>query len=407
MKKIIIVITVLILLFPTILMIGCGNKKLKQAKKQEWITVETYNDETAKAYYQPIWYTREVYDETFIFVGEEGSAQLLYVPAEIKYVRDYQLQATYTEGVDYKIEGKTITRLKGSSMPYWEIDDYFVTEDKAPLLIPAAMHTLEFEFDDNRYIYYAEGVDITKNNISISYTTDDKWKGEMIEGQTDKTKKFLDKLKTEGKGSIMFYGDSITTGCNASGTTQGGNINPYTPSFDKLVVNWLEDKYNANITLYNEAVGGWTTGNGVEGLESKILSKATDIDMFVVAFGMNDMNTSLNNYNYLINKMATRYLEINPNGVVVLVSTMLPNTQSGWVGNQRYFEEELIKIADKNDSIAVARVNYVFTQYEEMGKRTRDYLANNINHPNDFGVRTYAQVILKTIAGDDFFKERY
>ena len=36
---------------------------------------------------------------------------------------------------------------------------------------------------------------------------------------------------------------------------------------------------------------------------------------------------------------------------------------------------------------------------EKTGKPTRDLLANSINHPNDFGVRLYAQTILKTLIG--------
>ena len=86
---------------------------------------------------------------------------------------------------------------------------------------------------------------------------------------------------------------------------------------------------------------------------------------------------------------------------------MNPNTQTAWLGNQRYFEEDLQGIAADRDNVAVAQVNSVFTQLEASGKVTRDWLANNINHPNDFGVRIYAQVLLKTLAGDDFCKEIY
>ena len=37
-------------------------------------------------------------------------------------------------------------------------------------------------------------------------------------------------------------------------------------------------------------------------------------------------------------------------------------------------------------------------------KRYRDMTGNNVNHPNDFLARVYAQTILQTIAGEDFSK---
>ena len=43
----------------------------------------------------------------------------------------------------------------------------------------------------------------------------------------------------------------------------------------------------------------------------------------------------------------------------------------------------------------------------EAGKRYRDVTGNNINHPNDFVVRLYAQVLLKTVFGNDFCEEIY
>ena len=122
---------------------------------------------------------------------------------------------------------------------------------------------------------------------------------------------------------------------------------------------------------------------------------------------MNDSGTRLEDYRDMTNEMVSRYLSANPNGTVILVSPMNPNTQSTWVGNQTKFEAELEAIAEGYSSVAVAPVNTIFTEFETMGKRTRDWLANNINHPNDFGVRAYAQIILKTLAGNDFFEEIY
>lgn len=381
-------------------------KVLQLAEEKEWVDITTYNAASLPAYMQPIWYTREVYDETVVFVGENSTANLLYQPKGKVTVRNYQLNVTYEEGRDYTIEGKTITRVEGGQMPYFEVDDYYL---KTAGSVSIGVHAgkCEFDFDENRYLYYGEGTSLTKNHISISYKTDDMWTGVMPDGKTDCTEKFMNKVKTEKKASIAFYGDSITVGCNASGTSYGGNVNPYLPSWSQLIADWFSYKYGAEITLTNKAVGGWQVKDGFSNFNKDIQPIAAQTDCLVLAFGMNDSWTKLEDYRDMTNEMVSRYLSENPNGTVILVSPMNPNTQSTWVGNQAKFEAELDAIAESYDSVAVAPVNTMFTEFENMGKRTRDWLANNINHPNDFGVRAYAQIILKTLAGDEFFKEIY
>lgn len=381
-------------------------KELQIAGEKEWVDITTYNNETLPAYLQPIWYTREVYDETVVFIGENSSANLLYQPKGKVTVRNYQLGETYVEGRDYIIEGKTITRVEGGNMPYFEVDDYFL---KTPGSVAIGVYAskCEFDFDENRFLYYGEGTSLTQNHISISYKTDEMWSGAMPEGKTDATENFINKIKTEKKGSIAFYGDSITVGCNASGTSYGGNVNPYLPSWSELIADWFAYKYDAEISVTNKAVGGWQVKDGFSNFNKDIQPIAAETDCLVLAFGMNDSGTRLEDYRDMTNEMVSRYLSANPNGTVILVSPMNPNTQSTWVGNQTKFEAELNAIAEGYSSVAVAPVNTIFTEFETMGKRTRDWLANNINHPNDFGVRAYAQIILKTLAGNDFFEEIY
>ena len=85
----------------------------------------TYNlDE----YLQPIWETEEVYNETFMFLGEEDEAPFLYAPAEIVHVKNYFLDTEYIEGRDYAIENGKIRRLKGSRIPYFTVEEYYTTK---------------------------------------------------------------------------------------------------------------------------------------------------------------------------------------------------------------------------------------------------------------------------------------
>ena len=381
-------------------------REMQIANEKEWVNISTYNTDSLPAYLQPVWYTREVYEETVVFVGSNSSANLLYEPKGEVTVRDYQLGITYEEGRDYVIEGKTITRVEGGQLPYFEIDQYYL-KTASSVSIGVNASKCEFDFDENRFLYYGEGTSLTKNHVCISYRTNEMWKGEMPVGQTEKTGNFLNKIKNDKKATIAFYGDSITVGCNASGTSYGGNVNPYLPSWPELIADWIEYKYHTEITIENKAVGGWQVRDGFSNYNKDIQPIAASVDCLILAFGMNDAWTNLNDYRDMTEEMVSRYLSSNPNGTVILVSPMNPNTQSTWVGNQSKFEAELNFVADKYQSVVVAPVNTVFTEFENMGKRTRDWLANNINHPNDFGVRTYAQVLLKTIFGDEFFEEVY
>lgn len=357
---------------------------LQPAAEKEWQTVTTYSKDVLSAYLQPIWYTREVYDESVAMIGETGSVNLLYLPKGDVIVRDYKLEKTYEEGKDFTIDGKKITRIKGGNLPFCDASTY----DKNGVNTQAPI----------RY------------HLNISYHTDEMWEGAMPEAQVEKVSKFMNKVKTEKAASIMYYGDSITVGCSASDSDEGGHINPRLPIWANLMTAWLEETYDADIQTWNTAEGGWLSLNGLGAFDDRVMSVgATNIDLLVLGFGMNDIRTSRQDYIANMKEMVDTYLTANPNGSVVLVAPMNPNTQNtNWMGNQRYMEEWLTEdIADKYDNVAIAQVNSVFTQLETSGKLTRDWLANNINHPNDFGVRIYAQVLLKTLAGDDFCKEIY
>ena len=200
---------------------------------------------------------------------------------------------------------------------------------------------------------------------------------------------------------ILFYGDSITVGCNASGTEYGGMLNPYLPPWYRLVSDYLADKFNADITVENKAVGGWTVKNGQDAFDERILPHCKDTDLLVLAFGMNDPYTPEEDYIQSTKDMMDTYLAENPNGNVLLVAPMLPNCQcKGWRKNQEIFENALLKIQGNYPTTSVARVTSIIFEMEKTGKPIRDWLANSVNHPTDFCVRIYAQVILQTLLGD-------
>ena len=369
------------------------------------------------AYLAPIWDTDRIYDETGVFVGETGSVTLMYTPSNPKEVviRDITLGVTYTYGLDYTISGNKVTRVAGGNLPYVTYEEYY---RETPVTVNGVeqgwkVDTVEddYRYSGTRYMNYAEAYNGVSRYVTFTYDKTEAWTGTTITGDSN-AQSFIDKLKTEKTANVLFYGDSITVGCNASGTQWGGNRNPFLPAWDNLVVNSLEELYGATITKYNVAVGGWTTAQGAENLNSQVSSAGAslaEIDLFVIAFGMNDPVTSEADYKASIKQMINAYYAVNPNGSVLLVSPMLPNTQSKMIcGNQTLWENALNSVKNSTEyrgkNISLAKVYTIFSELVSIsGKLPRDYLGNNVNHPTDFGVRIYAQVVLKTLCGEDFY----
>ena len=61
------------------------------AESKEFIQTTVWNDSMMEAYLRPYWYSREIYNETVVFIGEEAEATLIYTPTEVSSVRNYGL----------------------------------------------------------------------------------------------------------------------------------------------------------------------------------------------------------------------------------------------------------------------------------------------------------------------------
>lgn len=347
-----------------------------------------------ETYILPFWEGETVYYETVLCVGEEDCAQLLYPIDEVVGVYNYGLDKQYIEGIDYEIVDHKIKRLKGGNLPYCPIDEYYL-EEKAQYPIKI-VNNREVAPKGKKFFSFGEEDSFSKYQIAVTYRHSAQ-NDSLIPASKNKIfKNFTAKLKS-GKASMIFYGDSITTGCNSSGTPMGGNTLPFAESFPVMVYKKLQNVFGAQIEYGNTAVGGWSTYQGVNAFNERVLDK--NYDFLVLAFGMNDGETETNVYYERTEKMVLDFKEKNPNGEVLLVSTTYPNTESDWVKNQPFFAKELYKLEDKYPFVGVADMTKMHYNLLETGKRYRDMTGNNVNHPNDFLARVYAQVVLKAIIG--------
>lgn len=370
-------------------------------KKLDKITA--FNEAELYDLLAPIWESKEIIGETGIIIGEEGSLSLLGTPIPGSVVvKNIFADTLYEEGVDYTLESNKIKRIIGGNLPYFEVDEYFRKEPNAQIILKADAEKLEYSFPEQRYIYFSEGVEGLNRYIAVSYKINESLAPDFIVGDA-RLQAFVDGLKQKKKAKILLYGDSITVGCNATGTSYGGNVSPYLPDWNTLMKLYLEKKYSANIEVCNQAVCGWGSIHGVENFEKKCAAESPSSDLFCIGYGANDLFTSPEDFKANIANMIEGYFKGNPNGNVLLYSTLLPNNQTiGWRVNQPLFEKVLLELADEYDRVGVAKVSSTFLWLESQGKQTRDLLANSVNHPNDFGVRIYAQVLLKTLLGTEF-----
>ncbi len=354
-----------------------------------------------RAYLKPIWYPGIMYHETALLVGEEDAAPLIYEPERILSVRDYGLNIEYKEGVDYAVEGKKIRRLPGSSMPFFEFDEYYrKTPDSIEVRLNADL--LPANEKESRYLKYGEGDTFTKQQIAVTYVHKDAWKGIKPTGRPQNLSDAIRKIK-DGKAKIEFFGDSITVGCNASGTIYGGNNPPYCESWPEMVVRYLQDKYGVELEVTNTAIGGTTTRQGADRFEKDVLSYAPDL--LIIGYGMNDPGTSLEEYKGMIGQMIGQYRQKVADGNVILISPMLPNVETNWCVLQPQFEKVLAELAEENNFCALAPMTSLHRDILKAGKRYRDMTGNNVNHPNDFIIRVYAQAVLTALLGNDFLED--
>ena len=347
-------------------------------------------------YLYPFWKSKEIYHETLTFVGEEDEAPLLYPATDIICVRNFGLDIVYEEGKDFLLtkNGK-IKRLKGSKMPYFKMDEFY-SKDPGQHSLRVIEEKEGVSFGETRYLAFGEGNFITSRQVAVSYRHESEYDGIIPPCKKKNLPKTSDCLKNGQDIKVAFYGDSITVGGNASGLSYGGEVAPYMDGFDRMVVRRLEEQFGVNIEMFNCAVGGWNVTQGRERFSERMGSFTPDL--MILGFGMNGAMQEVSGYKVDTLDIIRQVRDRNPLCEIVLLSTTLPNPNIDWMRNQPFYAGALYEIEQELNGVAVADMTAMHT-YLLTKKRFRDMTANNINHPNDFLIRVYAQVILQIISG--------
>lgn len=334
---------------------------------------------------QPFWKSATMHGESVLFIKDgDGRAmgKLLFVPTKVLKVASSSGEVIYEAGKDYlwKADSQEISLLAGARIP-WKTPQNLRRPAKSQKY--ALTHR-----DGNGEILFGATHEYHDMQVLITYEHDPvAWMGTapVFAGkELPKTVKILAEKKPL---KIALLGDSISTGCNASGWAK---VAPHQPPYQDLLVLNLEAAYGAKVTLENFAVGGTNTDWGVANIGKVVGARP---DLVLLAFGMNDSSgRPAKDYQANIEKMIAAVKTAQPDAEIILVATMLGNKD--WVAlKQELFPQYRDALASlREPGIALADMTSVWAELLKH-KQDWDFTGNGVNHPNDFGHRIYAQVL--------------
>ena len=211
--------------------LGSLDQNLRQSK-EAILPYKTYDLTTSTI---PFWKNSIMYNESIMFVGKTTPAPLLYKLKEIISITSYDGAITYIEGVDYLIKEGKIFLTSNTKIPFFTIEEYYPNNEDST--------TLRCSNPNHPYLKFAEGNFFQSHQVLVTYYHDEHTGSDIQESFYNKYDKFYKKLKS-GQATLLFYGDSITVGANASGFL---NTKPYTQSWPQMVHSYLEQKYTVKI----------------------------------------------------------------------------------------------------------------------------------------------------------------
>ncbi len=372
--------------------------RLNDGKDLGDLVCNSYENEK---YTSPFWKGNIVYNEAiFPEADTDGNLTytLMYEPDEITAVYNATFSAKYTEGVDFTVEGNKITFLKTGSITYY--DYTYIHPQSNPNNYGWYTYYVRHAAGDGKWELNFQGCFLT-DYINVTYTHSDTWDYYEPESKEDLLPLTAEKLINKEAMNVVFFGDSICGGANASSYR---DLYPYAEPWTGQIIGYLEESCgNSKINDHIISVGGSDAGSMVENIDQVT---ACDPDLVFIEFGVNDgMNVSSSHpsvssvaseYKTAIEKMIMAIRDYNEDCEIVLVSPFYPNIYCHYMEYFEAFEQSLLELESEYSGVAVANVTALMRDLLEF-KNYTDFNGDNQCHPNDFAMRLYSQTCLATI----------
>jgi acyl-CoA thioesterase I len=320
---------------------------------------------------RPFWNSTIMRRESLFFIKPEigdATASLIFPPEAVIELTGATGETRYEPGRDYVVgEGSPcIIRPSGSSIP--------VTRGA-----------------DVRELWNSTNGAFHHRQVAITYThAPGLWRGFVPQSAGAQLPLTTARLRRGEPLTISLAGDSISEGHNASGFMR---LPPHQPGFGELVAAALQHTHGSAITFHNFGAEGWTTDHG-HYIDDVLAPRP---NLVLVAYGMNDLghhdvNVFFANTQRIIASLRRALPEVE----LVLIAPMLANPEWDYPVHSRSLEyrDALAKLCQPG--IALADVTSIWVDLLHC-KSYYDLSGNGLNHPNDFGHRIYAQVILELL----------
>ena len=352
-----------------------AQEKSKIKNWQQYISLEKY--------LLPFWKADTIYDENVQIIKSNGHADaaLLFKAAKILSVRSADLKVEYPAGKDWNYADGKIVLSPNSAIPFIAWEDLVFTTEKPGLSMMGKK--------PGTFVLFSESDYLTSKQLAVTYIPQDgrKWAGPLSVFAGKSLPVTISKLLNGQDIKIVFFGNSIETGCNSSGFM---NKSPYMPSWPELIVYGLKQHYKGKIEYNNQSVGGKIAQWGREVAASTVVPQ--NPDLVIIGFGMNDGTIGIPPSEYTSNVQAimNTVLTHNSKAEFILIAPMLANPDAVQDNMQASYKVALDKLTKKG--VVVADVTGVHTILLK-SKSYQDMTGNNVNHPNDYLSRWYAQFI--------------
>ncbi len=339
---------------------------------------------------QPIWDKDVMEGESLLFLKGNDNlirAKLLFKGEKIMKMYSPSKGIVYEQGRDYEYDpgSGTVFLTENSRIPFKNQSDMY--------LKPGSPGSIEASRDGKNNLFFGEGHLFHDLQVEVDYVhKKNSWKGHKPAFRLAELPKTYSKLKSGQSMNMVIYGDSISTGANASAKV---NVRPFMPSYPSLVAWSLEEIYDCKIAVTNLSKGGQVSRYGVENV-SKVI--AANPDLVIVAWGMNDGShrVSPEEYGQSIKEQIDKIRQACPQCEFILVSTMCGNPEWTQSAPDLYplYRDELEKLC--GEGVVLADMTAIFSEILKH-KSFWDITNNGVNHPNDFGHRLYAQTLLSLL----------